>query len=472
MLPRLLCVCGLAGALAAPAQEQVLTLGDSLTFAYEASFDFNISIPFVGSYGDGFSTDVKNWVEILSDPAYRNDHFDQGARNSINVAIFFNLFLRRDFNWAIPGAKIDELRQFYSGTYTITELIAASDSLTELQTLIGLSSFGDDDFDLAQLEMQLGLEAERVVLFVGGNDINGIYGDVYNGLGAGTFVADFMDDATWIVDWVLIHNPGVEMVLVNVPHVGITPLVKASYPTDPIATGRVTEVLDDLNGQLADLATSRGIAYADVYTPTLSLLEPDPLCVEGIEFANAGSTTGDLDFVWLNGEISDNFHPNTNAQALIANEIVHAFNEFYGLGVAPLSAAEILGGLLQKTPAEIDMPFSSWSTCYGLPGDLHADTDGDGLKDGLEFGLGLDPTRWDSHRVTSGLVEGGTMLELAYPRRLDASAQVTLEALGSTDLNFTPLSPQPTPGADGLLRARIPVAGQKGFLKLRATAGP
>ena len=465
----------LAGALAAPvtAQEQIVTLGDSLTFAYESSFNFDITIPFGPAYGDGFDSDeVKNWIEILSDPTYRNSHFDQGGRNDFTVAFLFDLFLRRDFNWAIPGAKIDELRAFYGGDQTITELIAASDSLTALQLLLGLSDFSDNDFDLLDLKDQLGNEAERVVLFVGGNDINGVYGDVYDGLSAGTFVADFVEDAAWIIDWALGHNPDLEFVLVNVPHVGITPLVKDRYPPDPVKTGRVTAVLDDLNGQLKALAASRGVGFADVYTPTLRLLGSDPLCVEGMGFANTGSSSGDLDFVWLAGDLSDNFHPNTNAQALIANEIIHAFNRHYEVAIAPLSATEILGGLLQKSPAEIDMPFADWSSCYGIPVDVDGDSDRDGLKAGLEFALGLDPTRDDRESVTSGLVDGSTMLELAYPQRLPASSQVTLRAMQSKDLNFAPLVPQPTEGADGLLRAKLPVTGGKGFLRLEAEVGP
>lgn len=459
----------------APAQEQIVTLGDSLTFAYQAEFGFNITIPFVGSFGDGFDEDVLNWIEILSDPAYRNDHFDQGGVNNVNVALIFNLFLRRDYNWAIPGIKIDDLRRYLSGEVTITELLAESDNFAELNDLLGLSNFSDADFALAELEGQLANTAERVVLFVGGNDVNSIYGPTYTSNNPGTFVQDFVEDATWIVDWVLSHNPEVEMVLANVPHVGITPLVKATYPTDPVGTGNVTAVLNDLNNQLAALAASRGIGYADVYRCTLPLLDSDPLCIHGIGFQNSGSTTGDLDFVWLNGPISDNFHPNTNAQTLIANEIVTAFNRRYDTGIAPLSASEILGGLLQKTPSEIDMPFATWIDCFGLTGaSVTDDSDRDGLQAGLEFALGLNPAAHDSSAVSSGLVEEGgtTFLELAYPTRLVSSSRYTLTPVSSNDLSFAPLLPAPAPDADGLTRARIPVTAGQGFLQLQVEVGP
>ena len=85
-------------------------------------------------------------------------------------------------------------------------------------------------------------------------------------------------------------------------------------------------MLRDLNAQLAGLASERGLGFADAFTATLPLLAPDPFPVFGVPFANSGSETGDLAFSWLDGELSYNFHPNTNVQALLANEIIHAFN--------------------------------------------------------------------------------------------------------------------------------------------------
>jgi len=54
------------------AAEQCVTLGDSLTFAYEAEFGSAL-------FSDGFGPEVRNWVEILHDPVYRHESFDQGS---------------------------------------------------------------------------------------------------------------------------------------------------------------------------------------------------------------------------------------------------------------------------------------------------------------------------------------------------------------------------------------------------------
>ncbi len=450
------------------AAEQCVTLGDSLTFAYEAEFGSAL-------LSDGFGPEVRNWIEILHDPAYRHESFDQGSRNNLIAFLFVRLFFRNDYNWALPGLKIEQLRGFVTGETSIEELIAGD---TLLAPLIELTNFNaTDDFNINDLETQIQSTAERLVFFIGGNDVRAVYGTIYNGGPAGSFVADFISDAAEILDWAIALNPNLQIVVVNVPHIGITPDVKISVGTDPVGTARVTAVLRDLNRQLAGLANARGLGYADIFTPTLLLLEPDPLCIHGITFANTGSTIGDLDYVWLNGEYSANFHPNTNAQALVANAIIDAFNTRYQTGIAPLTATEMLGGLLAKPADEIDMPFAAWMTGYGLTGLPGSDdSDGDGLPASVEFALGLNPILRDSSKVLTSVVDnsGNPMLELAYPIRLPVSPRYSLAPAWSSDLTsgFTPFAVLPTPGSDGLARAWFPVAAGRGFLRLESTVNP
>ena len=209
----------------------------------------------------------------------------------------------------------------------------------------------------------------------------------------------------------------------------------------------------------------------------MPLLNASPLCVQGIPFANAGSTTGDLNYVWLNGKYSANFHPNTNAQALIANEIIDAFNVRYHTGIAPLTATEMLGGLLGKSAAAIDMPFATWMDGYGLTGLPGSDdSDGDGIPASMEFALGLNPTLNDAHKVRTSLVDngGGGALDLAYPIRLPVSAYYSLTPAYSEDLitPFAPFTVLPPLGADGLAHAVLPLTGSRGFLRLEGSVGP
>ena len=86
----------------------------------------------------------------------------------------------------------------------------------------------------------------------------------------------------------------------------------------------------------------------------------------------------------------------------------------------------------------------------------------------MEFALGLNPTLRDAHQITSGVVDNGgsPALELAYPIRLPASTRYSLAPASSADLTspFIPLPVPPVPGADGLARARLPLAGAQGVL--------
>ncbi|MEK7949243.1 SGNH/GDSL hydrolase family protein [Luteolibacter soli] len=478
--PASLAAAFLLGTASLPAAEQIVTLGDSLTFAYEASFAFTKKINGT-TYGDGFGSGVRNWAEILSSSTYRQAFFDLGARDTISIFSLFNptgnvqLYFRQKNNWAVPGLKVDQLRRFVSHEATMTQLLAEDPDYSSLLTALNFSDFKEStDFNVTDLETQISTIAERLTFFIGGNDINAIYGTIYNGGSPGTFVDDFIADSASILDRVLALKPSLQIVVVNVPHVGITPDVQSSYPTDPVKTARVTAVLNDLNSRLANLATARGLAYADIYTTTLSLLNPAPMCIQGIQFQNSGSTTGDLNYVWLNGPVSANFHPNTNAQAVIANTIIDAFNRRYATGIAPLTATEILGGLLGKSATAINMTYATWISNFGYPNaSENDDSDGDGIPAGLEFALGLNPSLRDSWKVSSRIVNGagGKELELSYPLRLTSSTRFTLRPASSTGLpgTFVPFATAPAPGTDGLARARVSATGSRAFLRLNCT---
>jgi hypothetical protein len=464
-----------AALLATPANASpCVTLGDSLTFAYEAEFGFRISVPFGDTYGDGFGPQVRNWVEILRDPTYRGSQFDFGGRDTFELDFIirsYRLLFRHKNNWALPGLRIFELRDFMEGTLTFEDLVAAD---PELALLLEFAQFETPaPFELTDLQDQIRNTAERLVFFIGGNDVRGVYGTIYNGGSAQAFIDSYIADATAILDIVQNLNPDLPVVVVNVPHIGITPDIKQGYPTNAIATGRVTTALRELNRRLKEVADARGYGYADVFTPTLPLLSSAPFSVQGIPFLNSGSTTGSLDYFWLNGEYSANFHPNTHGQALIANEIIDAFNTHYGAGIAPLTATEILGGLIGKSAAQIDMPFTTWMASYGLTGlGSDEDSDGDGIPALVEFGLGLSPLLHDSRKLASGLRDGGSggqVFELAYPMRLTNSPRFALTPAHSPDpfTPFTPISPAPLPGPDGLARAWLPVVpGGREFFRM------
>lgn len=471
-LPPIALLLALQGPLLAA--DQIVTLGDSLTFAYQGEFGFKKNV--LGKvYGDGMPATVRNWIETLSSTTYRNAFFDQGSPKNINLQLGLgSIFFRNEYNWSIPGVKIDEMRRFVQGEVTFKELLLESDDFGDISTALGFSNYSDAvHFNRPDMLTQIGTTAERLVFFIGGNDVRPIYNTVYTGGSAGTFSDDFISDADAILDYVRTLNPNIQIVVVAVPHIGITPDIKSTAPTDPVKTPRVTALLQDLNARLKTVAEEHGAGFADIFTPTLSLLESGPYSIHGIQFNNSGSATGDLNYVWLNGKLSANFHPNTNAQLVIANIIVDTFNKRFGTGIAPLSATEMLGTALGKNAAQIDMTFAAWMTGFGLTGGQESsDADGDGIPAGVEFALGLNPTLRDDSQVTSTLVSGGTQLQLAYPKRLNTTTRFTLQAASSTNLlaPFTPVTS--VAGSDGLNRATIPIGSGSGFLRLQSTVSP
>ncbi len=473
-----------ASALLPAHADEALTLGDSLTYAYEGEFCFRVTIPFGATYGDNMPATVRNWIETLGSATYRSGSFAQGNRVTFNLNFSpfgsnYTLLLRNRYNWAIPGLKVDQMRQFVLGEKTFLQILEADPDFSPLATALksSASNFNETTmFNVTEMNDQITNSAERVVFFIGGNDVRTIYGTVYNGGSAGTFVDDFIADATVILDRIRTLKPNIQIVVVAVPHIGITPDIKADFPTDAVKTPRVTAVVRELNTRLQALAVQKNAGFADIFTPTLSLIDSASYGIQGIAYNNTGTTTGDQGSIWLNGQFSANFHPNTNAQLIIANEIIRAFNKKYNTGIAPLSATEMLITRLGKTAAEADMSFPNWMTGYGLTGGTEAsDADHDGIPAGVEFALGLNPTLFDSDQVSSSLVSGNTQLELAYPKRLTSSTHYTLDARSAATLGgaFTPLAPQPTIGSDGMFRARIPVSGgAKGFLRLNSQTAP
>ena len=454
------------------AAEQVVTLGDSLTFAYEAEFCFQQTITGVGTIGDNMPQTVRNWIEILDGSGFRSEWFDLGTRDSITVDPPFDppfvLYFRQSGNWAIPGLKVDGLRQFVAGEASFLDLLDDDPEFTTIDQIVNYSDYQEADFALADMESQISSSAERVVIAIGGNDIRSVYGIIYEGGSAGTFADDFIADLTYVIDRVRTLKPGIQIVVANVPHVGITNKVRRQFPYDVEKTGRVSVVLRELNGRIAALAASRGIGCADLYSPTIRMIDPDSdLCVQGIVLTNTTNSVGGLGAAWLNGPLSDGFHPNTIAQSVIANEIMHAFNARYGTGIPLLSAKEILGDIWGRSAAQQDMPFANWMIRNGLEGlSADDDSDGDGLSTGVEFAAGLDPGRRDADRILT-TVSGGN-LGLAFPSRLVTSANYTLAAETSANLlaPFTPVAA--LAGSDGLLHASIPVGPVPGFLRLNA----
>ena len=387
-------LCFLSLSVLSRAVDYHLIIGDSLSKEYEVE-------------GAGIGIDIfpppspypKNWCELLD--RRRGDIFDYGdfdLHSDIRAA-------GHDYNWSVPGSYARDWRETY---------LAHPPGALE-----------------SQLSQPL---VKRCVVWLGGNDVRDSYGDLYNGIiDPAGWATETYADIAFVLDWVLARRqPDVQVVLVNVAHLGATMAKNRDFPYDAVKTGRVTAALDDLNARLSRLAGARGTGLADIYRMTLELLQSEQVCIGGWRVYKRSSSDGDADAMFL----GDGFHPNMPVQALFAQSILDAFNARYGTAIPRLTNREIVDKCLEENPV---FSFAQWTANYGIAtperGAL-ADPDGDGLANILEFGLDLDPIHSDAALLPQArpvVIGGQPFLSLRWQPR------------DTTNVTYCEITPQQSP---------------------------
>ncbi len=343
LLPAFLLAAGVPGLRAG----QVVILGDSLSKEY--------AVEWLGIGGDFTTPPVPNWAELLDER--RHDDFDFGPFGTYSD---WRLAGHRH-NWAFPGSEARDFRSL-------------------------LENAPQD------LRNQLKNDADRAVIFLGGNDVRVKYGDLYNGEAPGAWVGKLTADITFAVDFVLSERPNLPVVLVSVAHLGGTPKTNGAHPYDAVKTARVTAALDDLNARLRALTRARGIGWADVYAMTRELVTAPRWVLGGYRLTKTADSFAAPDAMFL----GDGFHPNFCVQAVFAQRIIDAFNDQYGTRIPRLGNREILENVLG---VGADQTMEQWLQAYGVPSSRRgpaADADGDGSANLMEFALDQDPARADT----------------------------------------------------------------------------
>lgn len=408
---------------------KTLVIGDSLSREY--ALEFPVLFP-----GHPDAWDARNWVEILRE--HRGEWLDFGG----DTAPF-------EYNYAIPGHTAAGYRDDLddSDGFVLEEIIFR----------------GIIDADI--------VSTDRAVVFLGGNDLDQAYGGIYNGADPTSFISATANHIAFIVDYVRSRAPSTEIVVVNVPHLGVTPDIQNDYPTDPVRTGRVTTALIDLSAQLEAVAAVRGIAFADVLTPTLDLLGSAALCIGCVEIDKGINV--DADPRWLFP--GDGFHPNTPGQALFANEILDALNRTYSVGVPLLSNVEILEQVL-GIPR--NLPYREWIESFPveLIG-MNDDPERDRVVNIVEYVLGLDPSRADRHLlpIAETVVETGVVaLQVtAQPRRPACPCWAIVPEQSADLLNWAPLPDgNVTYQPDGSITATVSTDAEQRFLRFSVESAP
>lgn len=292
----------------ARAQQQLLIIGDSLSKEYEYEI--------AGIGGNSKARNIRNWAEILDDK--RHSHFDFGSSSTYPDL----RLLGHQYNWSIPGSFAKQWVDYLSS-----------------------GSLLDYIYGIKKLESQLKNEVERVVIFVGGNDIRTNYESIYKGNSATNFINNTFNDIEDIVNWVRSKKPSLQIVLVSVPHIGCTPKTNAAHPYNAVKTGRVTTALTTLNNRLATFASQKKIGFCwDVFNITKGLLTANHFLIGGVKILkNPPNSDGNPYYLFL----GDGFHPNQPCQAIFAQRILDTFNAKYALKVPRLTDQEILKTILK-----------------------------------------------------------------------------------------------------------------------------
>jgi lysophospholipase L1-like esterase len=428
----------LLGAPLASAGNTCLIVGDSLSKEYsvEGPVLWNTIIPFDPLL------DARNWMEILI--SKRGSDFDFGAYSSLRMDS--RTPAGHDHNWAVPGSTTTEWRGALNGA-----------SLLE-------------KFALANFDSDLRNNADRVVVFLGGNDLNNNYNTYYNGADPAAFIASLLSNYAFIVQHIQTVNSTAQIVICTAPDVGVTPSVRSGHP-DPAKRALVTSLTETLNAGIAQLAAQQGLGFADIYAFTKLYAAPGTIAIAGIPLVKGTSNQNDPNDLFS----ADGFHPNTPAQALIANEIIRAFNNKFQDGIAPLTGSQIMGYLESQHGVTMDKSYSDWTTSYGLAkkGKLD-DPDNDGLSNALEYALGLDPSKPGNNAMPTPQimqVSGTSYLTLTYSPRWRSAGHETITPQSSTDLSGWSAAGPAVNNGDGSFTARIPLNGSARFLRLNISVG-
>ena len=428
---------------------KVVTIGDSLTAEYDVLPDIpgfdDLPTDYAAVTVTGW--EAMSWVEVAA--RLRGKYFDFGKWKDLSDPWVVPRLSGYEYNWAVPGVDAGQYEDFVTS-----------------------SNFSNPFYFAARqpLEDQLSDTAQRVVIWLGGNDFRGNYGPLYDGQDSSSFIDGLIDDLEKIIDFVKGQNDGVQIVIGNVPDLGATPTKKTAHP-DPAKRARVTAATEAANARIAKLAEKKGVVVANAYASTAALVNNVPLYFGGVRIVNDKDADNNPQYAFAR----DGLHPNTALQILNARVIIRAFNRGYGAGIPNITDAEALT-LLGIDP---DQPFFDWLARFGIEDkSFQADSDGDVLTQLAEYAFGLSPVKADADRLpvsVGGSVPGFSgEVSVRFKPRATRARHVAVRVQYSTDevVWFKVPSARVLANADGSFTAAVPETGAPVHLRLKVMTIP
>lgn len=432
-----------------PAAPDVVAIGDSLT----AEYDTIPRIPGFSAEATAYAEVTRSgwvsmsWVEVAArvQPAY----WDFGGNRSLSSPWSVPRLSGYEYNWGIPGIMAAQYEDFMTSS--------------------AVQNFAY--FTLRQpLEGQLRSPADRVVIWLGGNEFRANYGRLYDGGSSKALIDGLIGDLSRIVDAVKRRNSRLQIVIANIPDLGATPSKKAAHP-DAAKRARVTAATVAANTRIADLAKKKGVGLANVYAITDLLVRGVPLYFGAVRLVDDEHPDNAPQYTFTR----DGLHPNTCLQVFNARMITAAFNARYNAGIPAITNAQALA-LLGIHPNE---PYFTWLDGYGIEDKAYtADGDDDGVTQLVEYAFDLDPTRADADAIAvtvggpvPGIVGTKSVHVVPDPARLRHVKTVVQYSANATTWLDVP-SRNIVRQSGGAFVAVIPPTTGPQFLRLRVATIP
>jgi Ca2+-binding RTX toxin-like protein len=251
----------------------------------------------------------------------------------------------------------------------------------------------------------------HAVLAIGQNDFfpspGGAYTNIYNGTWSQAEIDAHVSTVVGNVTVALttIDTNDARLVLSNIVDYGLAPATQTAFP-DAAKRQLVTNVIDEVNTELLDLAQQSGIPLVDMSSVAADLLAGASITVGGVTFNNSAGIDVQNIFV------EDGIHPHTGASGIIANVYLQALNSAYGETIPLLSEEElvtIVGRTYVSDTLNFDYPsYILNANPSGLTNDFgDAPDTGAGTGTGNYATTGADGGA--NHTIVTGLFLGDTV---------------------------------------------------------------